>query len=294
MPISASLAGAFRLHLAGDVGEAEKICIGALHSDHGNPDALHLMGHIAASRGQYDVATALIARAIGAGPRRGDLHAGMGNVFAARNLHEGVRDSYRRALLRTYFTAMPASLDEIFSHAGYDGAAEIFSANVGLYKSHAYQDVVLDRWVFEGLRDAIFVDIGGADGAMFSNTCFFEKARGWRGFRIAPTVEAVCDLNAIARAQSIREIAYLNIGAEGSGIAILQSIPFETLPVHALSAPCDNEHALEPMRVLMDERGFALARRLGEGLLFLNRASPFHAVFAKSRGSNVWGPSTFA
>ena len=291
MPISASLVGAFDRHLAGDIGEAEKICIGALHSDRGNADALHLMGHIAASRGQYDTATALIARAIGAAPGRGDLHAGLGNVFAARQLHEGVRDSYRRALLRTYFTQMPASLSEIFSHAGHEDAAQSFVGDARLYKSRFYQDVLLDRWLFEGLRDAVFADIGGPGGETYSNTHFFETVRGWRGLRIAPSLDVCARLHEIAQSEGIVEITYLNINSEEHAHVLLQAIAFDQLRVHALTATC-GEHEAEPMRVTMAGHGFDLARRLGGDLLFLNRTSPVHAAFAKLRGRNSSGENT--
>lgn len=305
MPISASLMGAFHLHLAGHAGEAEKICITALHSDRGNAGALHLMGHIAASRGQYDAATAFIARAIGTQPGRGDFHAGMGNVFAARNLHEGVRESYRRALLRTYFSAMPASLEEIFSHAGRDTPPENFSANIGFYKSQSFQDIVLDRWMFEGARDGVFVDIGAADGVSFSNSYFFEKERGWRGLCIEPNREdfarlernrecAVRDctvdghnLNAIAGEHGICEITYLSVGTHGRTLAILQSVDFEKLNVHALTTECHDASAFEPMRAGLSDRGFAFARRLGHDLLFVHRESPAHLRLRKLQADRL-------
>ena len=51
------------------------------------------------------------------------------------------------------------------------------------------QDVWLDRHVFGGRRDGVFLDIGGYDGVTGSNTLFFELFRGWSGLLFEPQPE---------------------------------------------------------------------------------------------------------
>ena len=52
--------------------------------------------------------------------------------------------------------------------------------------SQAGQDAFLDRHIFGGKRDGVFVEIGGYDGITGSNCLFFELRRGWRGLVIEP------------------------------------------------------------------------------------------------------------
>lgn len=53
------------------------------------------------------------------------------------------------------------------------------------YFSQAGQDAVVDR-ALKGLRGGTFVDVGGYDGVMGSNTLFFEMFRGWSGVLVEP------------------------------------------------------------------------------------------------------------
>jgi FkbM family methyltransferase len=69
---------------------------------------------------------------------------------------------------------------------GSPPAAPDFPADPSQYNSQYLQDVLLDRWVFRGLSNGIFADIGAHDGVTYSNSYFFEKFRGWRGVAIEP------------------------------------------------------------------------------------------------------------
>jgi hypothetical protein len=86
-------------------------------------------------------------------------------------------------------------------------------------------------------------------------------------------------LNDIAAQYGLDQITYLSIDTEGSELPILESIDFGRLFVHAATVECNFEQVKTPMVSLMHARGFEHAQTLGHDLLFLNRASPFHAGF---------------
>ena len=52
--------------------------------------------------------------------------------------------------------------------------------------SQSGQDLWLDRHVFQGKRDGVFLDIGGYDGGTGNNTLFFELFQGWTGLLFEP------------------------------------------------------------------------------------------------------------
>lgn len=62
------------------------------------------------------------------------------------------------------------------------------------YVAQNGQDVFLDREIFRGRRDGIFVDIGAHDGRTLSNTWFFENTRGWKGVCIEPQPDVFAKL----------------------------------------------------------------------------------------------------
>jgi FkbM family methyltransferase len=45
---------------------------------------------------------------------------------------------------------------------------------------------LLDRWIFGGISNGVFADIGAHDGVTYSNSLFFEKVRGWTGIAVEP------------------------------------------------------------------------------------------------------------
>jgi hypothetical protein len=55
-----------------------------------------------------------------------------------------------------------------------------------MYQSRYKQDHFLDNYIFKGLKNGVFLDIGAYDGISFNNTYFFEKERGWKGICLEP------------------------------------------------------------------------------------------------------------
>ena len=82
-------------HRAGRVVQAERILSDVLRANPVQPDALNLIGLLAAFRGQHAQAQALIERAIRLAPGRGDFYAALGNVFLAQGLDERMVACYR-------------------------------------------------------------------------------------------------------------------------------------------------------------------------------------------------------
>jgi FkbM family methyltransferase len=336
---------------AGRFAEAERIYKEILKANPDEADALHLTGLIAATHGQIQTAEQNIARAIQCRPDRADFHASMGNLFFARQMIEQMADCYRCALLLSYFSAIPAPFAEIIGHAGRNPSDHYFPADPAQYRSQYLQDVFLDRWVFNGLINGVFVDIGAHDGVSYSNSYFFETTRGWHGIAIEPNPDVYAQLrgnrgclclncgvsnapgsvpflkisgrsemfsgivthyppehrarieeeirqsggsseiiavetrtlNDIAAQAVLEEITYLSIDTEGSELPILASIDFDRIFVHALTVEFNFEPIKDQMISLMRTRGFDPIQTLGHDLVFLNRASPYHAQFHRLR-----------
>ena len=190
-------------HRAGRFDEAEHLYGQILKTQPNDADALHLLGVIATSRQRYEMAGALIARAIAAKPDRGDFHASLGNLhFACGQVDEMVA-CYRRALLLSYFRDIPAPFADIAARAGSEPSAANFSTDADKYKSQYLQDVVLDRWLFEGMTGGTFIDIGAHDGITLSNSYFFEAVRGWHGICIEPNPKVFAELAANRRCTTL-------------------------------------------------------------------------------------------
>jgi FkbM family methyltransferase len=193
-PRPAWLTAALEHQRAGRLAEADRLYEEILHANPSQADALHLRGLIAAAREQYESAGRLIARAIMYKPDRADFYASLGNLFLARGQGKEMAECYRQAILREPFGTIPASLDEIYAHAGHDRPVVEFPTDFPQYKSQYLQDILLDRWVFKGRTGCVFVDIGAHDGVTYSNSFFFEKVRGWRGVCIEPNPEVFAQL----------------------------------------------------------------------------------------------------
>ena len=180
------LNAALNAYATGRLGEAEHICQQVLASNSFEPDALHLLGLMAGARQQYETAAELIMRALAILPRRGDFYASLGNLFFARGQAVEMVECYKRALLFAYFHDVPAPFAQIAALAGSDPPPTRFGDDPTPYKSQCAQDLFLDRWLFDGMTNGVFVDIGAHDGVTGSNSYFFEKTRQWRGICIEP------------------------------------------------------------------------------------------------------------
>jgi hypothetical protein len=91
-------------------------------------------------------------------------------------------------------------------------------------------------------------------------------------------------LNDITAECGFSEITYLSIDTEGSELAILQSIDFKGLFVHAITVEYNFDHVKTRMISLMRANGFDYVQTLGHDLLFLNRLSPFQGNLRRLRG----------
>jgi FkbM family methyltransferase len=63
-----------------------------------------------------------------------------------------------------------------------------------IYYSQVRQDEFLHKKIFKNFRGGIFLDLGAYDGKTLSNTYFFEKNLGWKGFCFEPIPEAFNEL----------------------------------------------------------------------------------------------------
>jgi FkbM family methyltransferase len=93
-------------------------------------------------------------------------------------------------------------------------------------------------------------------------------------------------LNDIAAECGLAEVTYLSIDTEGSELAILQSIDFKRLFVHAITVEYNFDHVKSRMIALMRGNGFVYVQTLGHDLLFLNRLSPFQANLQRLRSGH--------
>jgi FkbM family methyltransferase len=63
-----------------------------------------------------------------------------------------------------------------------------------MYYSQYGQDQFLDRYIFKGFSEGIFLDIGAYDGVALSNSCFFERKKGWKGICVEPVYDRFVEL----------------------------------------------------------------------------------------------------
>jgi tetratricopeptide (TPR) repeat protein len=108
---AADLTVALEHHRAGRLARAETLYRRFLRKAPGNPDALHLLGVLAAARGQPNEAIRLISEALVVAPNFAEGHSNLGNALrtAGRLAEAGV--SYRRAIsLRPDFASAHSNL----------------------------------------------------------------------------------------------------------------------------------------------------------------------------------------
>lgn len=55
-----------------------------------------------------------------------------------------------------------------------------------MFNSQDKQDEYLEKNVFNGYKNGIFMDIGAHDGVSINNTLYFEKYNNWKGYNIEP------------------------------------------------------------------------------------------------------------
>jgi predicted O-linked N-acetylglucosamine transferase (SPINDLY family) len=98
MSIQQALGLAVQRQQAGRLADAEHLCRQILARDAENPEAIHLLGTVAAQAGKSDIAVELIGRAIRLKPRWAEAHGNLGNVLVLqRRFHDAV-EAYRLAI----------------------------------------------------------------------------------------------------------------------------------------------------------------------------------------------------
>jgi tetratricopeptide (TPR) repeat protein len=117
---TADLTAALEHHRAGKLDRAEALYRKFLRKAPGNPDALHLLGVIAAARGDPDQAIELIGKAVAAVPNFAQGHSNLGNALRAAGRFADACASYRRAItLRPDFAAAHSNLGLALCEQGH-------------------------------------------------------------------------------------------------------------------------------------------------------------------------------
>ncbi|KAA0188379.1 hypothetical protein HAZT_HAZT007281 [Hyalella azteca] len=148
------------------------------------------------------------------------------------------------------------------------------------------QAQVIDR-ILKEQRGGFFVECGGLDGELRSNTLFFERFRGWKGLVVFAQnsnrghiydVESYDDAPAkglvnvqcfpfisYMKALNVTTVDYFSLDVEGAEYKVLQSIPWDDVDIKTLS-----------VEYLHDVEGKAAIRKL----LLANGYSVFTEVSA--------------
>jgi protein O-GlcNAc transferase len=93
-----ALAKAIEHHLAGRLGEAERLYRGILCLDGRNADALHLLGTVAYQTTHTDAAAELIRKAIAVNGMDATYHTSLGNVLHGQGKFEEAVACYEAAI----------------------------------------------------------------------------------------------------------------------------------------------------------------------------------------------------
>lgn len=121
---AADISAGVEHHRAGRLDRAEALYRKALRKEPANPDALHLLGVIAAARGNSARAVQLIGKALLIVPDFADGHYNLGNALRTAGGVEEAVASYRRAIeLRPDFAGAHTNLGVVLSEQGELAAA---------------------------------------------------------------------------------------------------------------------------------------------------------------------------
>jgi tetratricopeptide (TPR) repeat protein len=145
-PFAADLNAALAHHRAGRLGRASKLYRRILDKAPDHPDALHMLGVIATSRGDPEQAIELIGRAMGSLANFPDAHLNLGNAHHAAGRPLEAMGSYRRAIaLKPEFAAAHSSLARELN------AAEAFTeALSSARRALALEPNMAEAWLHAG------------------------------------------------------------------------------------------------------------------------------------------------
>jgi tetratricopeptide (TPR) repeat protein len=117
---ASDLTAALDHHRAGRLDRAESLYRKFLRKAPGHPDALHLLGVLAAKRGDHDEAILLIGKALAVAPNFAEGHSNLGNALRAAGRFTEACASYRRAItLRPDFAAAHSNLGLVLCDQGH-------------------------------------------------------------------------------------------------------------------------------------------------------------------------------
>lgn len=159
---AADLDAALAHHRAGRLGRASKLYRRILDKAPGHPDALHMLGVIATSRGDAKQAIELIGRAMGPLASHPDAHLNLGNAHhAAGRPHDAIR-SYRRAIaLKPEFAAAHSSLARELN------ALEAFTeALSSAMRARALEPDMAEAWLHAGVALRALGRLGEAEACL--------------------------------------------------------------------------------------------------------------------------------
>lgn len=122
-------------------------------------------------------------------------------------------------------------------------------------------DQLLFENFFRGKRGGVFVDAGATDGGT-SNTLFFEQFMDWRGLRVPPSAS----LAPLLEKQSLHEIDYCSIDAQGDEWALLSEIDFTRFNIRVISVR--TRDADGKLTQLLKGHGYEPFAQLEQDLLF--------------------------
>ena len=71
-----------------------------------------------------------------------------------------------------------------------------------MFNSQYGQDEFLEKNIFKGFKNGVFMDVGAHDGISINNTLYFEKYNNWTGINVEP-IKSVYDKLVINRPKSI-------------------------------------------------------------------------------------------
>jgi FkbM family methyltransferase len=113
----------------------------------------------------------------------------------------------------------------------------IFYSSKSGYFSQAGQDRFLNERIFRGKRGGTFIEIGAAEGILFSNTYFFEKDLEWSGVCVEPLPEAFSKLTAVRKCRCV-QACVTDFSGAGIFFAVEKEVGASGSHTHELQVHC--------------------------------------------------------
>lgn len=229
-----------RLHLAGQLGDAQRHYQEVLRLNPNDPDALHLLGVIARDTGNPEQAIALIGQAIGILPGEASFHSNLGMAYRQGGRLDEAMACYEKALalnpghaealnnlgnLRTTLNRLPQAID-CFQRAI---AAKPAFAEAHFNLGHVFQTLQRNEEALACYREALAIRPGYVDA--LSNCGMTLHALGRDEEALACLAEAIAE-------QADFQPAYMNIGC----ISLNNGLAAEALPFLQHARQLSPEH----------------------------------------------------